>query len=235
MSERRSYNRKPHYKGKGRRDFKKSKTKKGTGFYLPTGTIVYVLDILPHGRMASNDNKWIHKPLIQAMEAPGFNLFEMEYNKDANIQLQEKIVIQRGPNAKVGKVIRRLSYHKLTQTSKDLLQSTIELHLQDREDLYVNFLNNAGPITQKRHSLNLIPGIGEKLMWEIIKARETKKFESFEDFEKRVGIRDIKSLISKRISNEIIDDEARHYLFVKRKANLQSKKTTNLKKKNYRR
>jgi len=221
-----------YQRDKNRKGYRKSK--KGIGFYLPSGTVVYVLDILEHGKVISEDQKWIHKPLIQAIETPGFNLFEMEYNRDKNIQLQEKITIQKGSDSKVGKVIHRLTFNKLTQTSKDLIQNTIELHVKDQEQLYVNFLNNAGPITKKRHSLNLIPGIGEKSMWDILKAREIKKFESFEDFEKRTGIKDIAVLISKRILNEIIDDQAKHYLFVKRKAmTQQSQKDSSPSKRTY--
>jgi putative nucleotide binding protein len=184
-------------------------------FALPTGTIVYILDIMEHGSPSSQRGQ--ATPIIQAIETPGFNLFEMSYNRSQEIRVQEKVVIDNMGSSKIGKVRRRLKYQGLTQTAKDLLLSTLELHVTDSEQLYLAFLNNAQSLTKKRHQLNLLPGVGEKLMWDILKERETKKFESFDDFDTRVKVK-IKSLIAKRILNEIIDDEQKHYLFVKRRS-----------------
>jgi len=184
-------------------------------FALQTGTIIYVLDIMEHGNPSSQRGQVT--PIIQAIETPSFNLFEMSYNRGQELRVQEKVVIDNTPNCKVGRARRRLKYHGLTQTAKDLLQSTIELHFADAEPLYVAFLNNAQSLTKKRHQLNLLPGVGEKLMWDILKERETKKFESFDDFDNRCKMK-VKGLIAKRILNEIIDDEQKHYLFVKRRS-----------------
>lgn len=182
-------------------------------FNLPYGTIVYVLDILERGHF----DGYRGGPIIQAIETPGFNLFEMHYNKNNPVKIQEKTVVTNDVNGKIGKVKKRLKYHGLTITSKELLNSTIQLHLEDAEQLYIRFLNNAGPITKKRHQLNLLPGVGEKVMWEILEARK-KPFESFKDFDERVkSINDISGVLTKRILNEIIDDESSRYLFVKRK------------------
>lgn len=182
-------------------------------FNLPYGTIVYVLDILERGHF----DGYRGGPIIQAIETPNFNLFEMHYNKNNPAKIQEKTVVTNDVNGKIGKVKKRLKYHGLTITSKELLNSTIKLHLEDAEQLYIRFLNNAGPITKKRHQLNLLPGVGEKVMWEILEARK-KPFENFKDFDARVkSINDIKGVLTKRILNEIIDDESSRYLFVKRK------------------
>ncbi|MHA1820441.1 MAG: DUF655 domain-containing protein [Promethearchaeota archaeon] len=200
----------------------KNKRSGRKSFFLPRGTVIYVLDVLENGHPNRNYGKT--QPIIQAMEAPGFNLFEMSYYPDKGVKIQEKIVITNTPDSKVGKVLRRLRYHDLTQTSKELLQSTIELHLEDDQQKYIDFINNAGSITTKRHTLSLIPGVGQKLMWSILNERENKPFESFEDLNKRVNIKSIKTLLAKRILNEIIDDEQKHYLFVRRKKMSQAKK-----------
>jgi putative nucleotide binding protein len=52
--------------------------------------------------------------------------------------------------------------------------------------------------------LELLPGIGKKHMWDIIKARKEKPFESFDDIKKRVTmLSDPVKLISKRILLEL--------------------------------
>ena len=205
-SNNRSYN-------KGGKNYKGQQYKKPREFSLPSGTVVYILDVLERGHI--RDGRSGQFPLVQAIETPGFNLFELSYKRGAEIKLQDKIVL--GPDSLVGKVRKRLNYHKLTQTSKDLLPSTLELHIEDSESLYVNFLNTAGPITTKRHKLSLLPGVGQKLLWEIIDQRNKVPFETYADFDERIkSVHNIKNLISKRILNEIIDDEEKHYLFVKR-------------------
>lgn len=205
-------NNKPSNRNNG--NYKGSQYKKPKEFALPTGTTIYILDILEHGHI--RDGRAGQFPLVQAIETPDFNLFEMSYKRGAEIKLQDKVVL--GPDSVVGKVRKRLNYHKLTQTSKDLLASTIEMHIQDSEQLYLTFLNTAGPITTKRHKLSLLPGVGQKLLWEIIDQRNKVPFKSYADFDERIkSIHNVKSLIAKRILNEMIDDEEKHYLFVYRR------------------
>lgn len=215
MSNYNNYRRNNYQRGKKRY----SKKKRTRGFYLPSGTEVYILDILPYGHIDRQKMSRSGKPIVQAIETPGFNLFEMSYDKDQEITMQEKIKVQNKPGTQLGKVLKRLNYHGLTQTSKELLSSTIELHLDDMEDRYVKILNNAGPITKKRHSLSLLPGIGEKIMWKIIEERQKKPFKSYEEFNERISVNDIKGVLTKRILNEIIDDDFKHYLFAVRKRN----------------
>ena len=211
-SDRKNYNnRSPN---RNNRNYKSQPYKKPKEFALPTGTVIYILDILEHGHI--KDGRRGQFPLVQAIECPDFNLFELSYKRGAEIKLQDKCVL--GPDSMVGKVRSRLKYHKLTQTSKDLLSSTIELHVEDSEQIYLSFLNTAGPITTKRHKLSLLPGVGQKLLWEIIDQRNKVLFESYADFDKRIkSIHNVKNLIAKRILNELIDDESKHYLFVKRR------------------
>ncbi len=219
MSDRRySDNKKKYYNNRSQnrnnRNYKGSHYKKPREFSLPSGTVIYILDVLEHGHISQGRSGQF--PLVQAIETPDFNLFELSYKRGAEIKLQDRVVL--GPDSIVGKVRKRLKYHKLTQTGKDLLQSTIEMHLEESEPLYVTFLNTAGPITTKRHKLNLLPGVGQKLLWEIIDHRNKVPFESYKDFDEQIkSIHNIKNLIAKRILNEIIDDEEKHYLFVKRR------------------
>lgn len=234
MSDKKYSDKKKYYNdnrssNRGNKNYKSQQYKKPKEFALPTGTTIYILDVLEHGHV--RDGRRGQFPLVQAIEAPDFNLFELSYKRGAEIKLQDKVVL--GPNSVVGKVRKRLTYHKLTQTSKDLLSSTIEIHIEEAEQLYLSFLNTAGPITTKRHKLSLLPGVGQKLLWEIIDQRNKVPFKSYSDFDERIkSIHNVKTLIAKRILNEIIDDEEKHYLFVKRRkpkpqANRQSNRPYN--------
>jgi hypothetical protein len=51
--------------------------------------------------------------------------------------------------------------------------------VKDREQDFVTFFNKALSITPKLHMLHLLPGIGKKLMWEILEERNKKPFAEF--------------------------------------------------------
>ena len=70
-------------------------------------------------------------------------------------------------------------------------------------------------MTPRIHALELIPGIGKTYMKIMLEEREKKKFESFDDLQSRVGLKEPIKHISKRIMEEVTG-EARMNLFVKR-------------------
>ena len=93
---------------------------------------------------------------------------------------------------------------------KDMQESRIELEyaIKDivisREEEFVNFFNNSGPVNTRLHQLELIPGIGKKYMWEIIEEREKKPFESFEDISERVpSLSDPVGMLVNRVKQEL--------------------------------
>ena len=63
----------------------------GGQFYLPRGTVVFVLDILQHGGMDSQSHNW--NPVAQIIEVPSFKLHEIALNKGKIVQLQDKVVL----------------------------------------------------------------------------------------------------------------------------------------------
>ncbi|MCP8314606.1 MAG: DUF655 domain-containing protein, partial [archaeon] len=71
------------------------------------------------------------------------------------------------------------------------------------------------PVTPRLHALELIPGIGKTLMRQILDEREKKPFESFDDIQERIGLRDPAKLIAKRLVEEI-SGEPRITIFVKK-------------------
>ncbi|GAG77370.1 unnamed protein product, partial [marine sediment metagenome] len=82
------------------------------------------------------------------------------------------------------------------------------------EEEFINFFNNSTSITPRMHALKLLPGIGQKHMWEIIETRERQKFVTFEDISDRTSISAPAKLIAQRIIKELQRD-VKYYLFSK--------------------
>ena len=79
---------------------------------------------------------------------------------------------------------------------------------------FIDFFNNAKPLSTRMHQIELLPGVGKKHMWEIINARDEKPFDSFDDIKKRVKLMpDPEKIIIKRIVEELEGTE-KHMLFV---------------------
>ena len=87
--------------------------------------------------------------------------------------------------------------------------------MKEKEEHFVNFFNTAQPISTRLHQLELLPGIGKKHMWDIIKERKKGKFMNFDDLKKRVKLLpDPMGAIIKRVMEELEDENVRYRLFV---------------------
>ena len=64
------------------------------------------------------------------------------------------------------------------------------------------------------HSLELIPGIGKRLMFQILELRERYPFESYEDLKERTSLSDPVKLIAKRVLKELSEEE-KYYIFTR--------------------
>ena len=87
--------------------------------------------------------------------------------------------------------------------------------VSENEKRFVDYLNNAQPLTPRIHALELIPGIGKTYMKTMLEEREKKKFESFDEIQERIGLKEPIKHITERILEEITG-ETRMNLFVKR-------------------
>ncbi|MHA1886374.1 MAG: DUF655 domain-containing protein, partial [Promethearchaeota archaeon] len=115
---------------------------------------------------------------------------------------------------KLRDVIKKINYGDLTSTSKALIQPILEKEVFKYEEEFINFFNNSTSITPRMHALKLLPGIGQKHMWEILEARERQKFGTFQDIADRTSISHPTKLISQRIIKELSRD-VKYYLFSK--------------------
>ncbi len=173
----------------------------------------YILDYLEYGY--PDDKRPMHqkKPIAQAFGEKQFVLMELILKENKPVDLAERVYIGKGKRDKVDYVSRMLKYDELTPTAKTELFYVIKEAVKRNEKRFMKFINECGPITNRMHSLQLLPGIGKTIMWKIIEERELKPFESFEDVEKRVH-RNILDAIAKRIEDELKEPQ-KYYLFVK--------------------
>jgi putative nucleotide binding protein len=172
----------------------------------------YILDFLPRGYLRESRPHFMGKPIAQAVGEDFFMLLELVPKPNVPLSPGERVFIGKGFREKIDRITRRLSFEELTAFAKDELPRIVEKIVREREGKFVQFLNSAPPLTTKMHSLELLPRIGKKTMWAIIKEREKAPFVSYEDFEKRTGVNNIVGIIIERILTELKGNE-RYYLF----------------------
>jgi putative nucleotide binding protein len=163
-----------------------------------------ILDYLPLGYIKEGMPSYKRKPVAQAVGKEEFTLLELIPKENVSLEIHQKVYIGSGKRDEIARVNRRLRYDDLTATAKVEVNYVIEEIIKAKEDKFVEFFNDAGPISTRLHQLELLPGIGKKHMWDIIKVRKEKAFESYDDIKKRVPmLADPVKLISKRILLEL--------------------------------
>ncbi|MCD6547099.1 MAG: DUF655 domain-containing protein [Nanoarchaeota archaeon] len=169
-----------------------------------------VLDFLPHGHANSKDRI----PIAQVLGEKHLILLEVVPRKGVFLKPGERVYIGPEKREKVHHVAGRIHFNKLTETAKMELENVINKLVEEREKEFVEFFNKCGPISTRLHTLEILPGIGKKHMWDILEARKEKPFESFEDIKKRVKlIPDPKQSIVRRILEEL-QEKDKYKLFV---------------------
>ena len=176
--------------------------------------MVMVLDFLPNGYPMDSRPMHLKTAIVHAMGKKYFTLLELVPKKGVHLQPYEEVYIGEGKRDKIHHIVGRLPVEKLTQTGRAELEFAIKDIVKKNEAKYVDFYNKASPLSTRMHSLELLPGLGKKHMWELIEARKEKPFENFADIKKRVKLMpDPEKIIVKRILQEIEGAE-KHRLFV---------------------
>ena len=206
--------RKDRYRGPPRRRGYQSGPKKKKQFIKKFREIV-VLDLLFHGHPEEDRPIWSKTPLAQVLTFPDFVLYEVKMNKNSSIRVQEQKTYEEFINEhELGDVVKKIDFKDLTSTSKALIQPILEKEVLDFEEEFINFFNNSTSITPRMHALKLLPGIGQKHMWEILEARDRQKFVTFQDISDRTSISNPAKLIAHRVIKELQRD-VKYYLFSK--------------------
>ncbi len=163
-----------------------------------------VLDFLPEGHPSDPRPIHLREPIAQILGDTFFTMLEIVPLKGVAFAPHERVSIARSEREKIERIKRRIGYEDLTAAAKAELQSAVESLVNETPERFVEFFNRAVPLTTRFHQLELIPGIGKKLMWAVIEERKKGPFADFADLENRVkGLINAKSLIAKRIVMEL--------------------------------
>lgn len=145
-----------------------------------------------------------------------FTLLEAVYNTTAlHLKIGNKIYIGKDVPRDMIRIVRRISYNELSESAKLELERIVEMVVRENEKRFVDFFNNSGPLTPRLHSLEVIPGVGKKMLMKILNERETEPFKSFEEIRERIGLPEPAKAITKRILEELSNPENRYWLFVR--------------------
>jgi len=173
----------------------------------------YVLDFLPRGKSVVIKGR--EGPMVQAIGEDRLTLLELLAMESQNFDVGEKVKIGKEGREKIVSVLGKLTYEELSPEAKASLSAVVESLVKDNEKKYVAAFNDLQPLTPRLHGLELIPGIGKTFMKEIVETREKQPFSSFDDIQKRVGLREPAKMIAKRIVEELAGD-SRLSIFVRK-------------------
>jgi len=179
------------------------------------GPTAIVLDFLAHGRTEDDRPQYQKQPLAYALDREDFRLYEVVLGADADVSIGDDLVVDRASDAieRTGEV----EYEDLPGGAQSELDYAVEDLVTEEERRFVDFYNDAQPITLRLHQLNLLPGIGKKLRNAILDERKRGPFESFEDLGERVdGLHSPKEVVVERILEEIREDDLKYRTFARR-------------------
>ena len=172
--------------------------------------VAAVLDVLPHGR--SDDDRPQHQkdPLAYALGVDEFHIYELSLDEDDDIAFGDRIDL-----TEFGR-LTEVDFEDLPSGARQELEYAVEEVVDADEGRFVDFYNDAQPITLRLHQLNLLPGIGKKLRNTVLDERKRKPFESFENLEERVsGLHNPREVIVERIMEEIREDDLKYGTFAR--------------------
>jgi len=169
-----------------------------------------VLDFLARGK--PGDRK--AEPVAQILGEKFLSLLEIVIKPNMIVKPRDRIYIGEQAREQVEYIRGRISYTDLTSYAKTELEGVLSDLVTKDEKRFVEFFNKAGSITTRLHSLELLPGIGKKHMWDVINARKKKPFESFADLQQRVEmLPDPKRILIRRMIDEF-EEKDRYRLLV---------------------
>ena len=177
---------------------------------------IYVLDYLAKGR--GDIPSFKRKPVVYGIGENQFTLLELIPKRDASFNINERIYVGKDANKrnKIEKIKGRVNYENLTSTAHGELPYVVLEIVHNSEGRFINFFNEARAISTRFHTLELLPGLGKKMMHEILDERKKKPFTSFDDMQSRINfLRSPDKLISKRVELELSDPNQKYRLFTR--------------------
>ena len=173
----------------------------------------FVLDFMSRGKSVVIKGR--EGPMVQGIGEDRLTLLELLAMENQDFEIGEKVKIGKEGREKIVSVLGKLTYEELSPEGRASLPMVVENLVKENEAKYVAYFNDLQPLTPRLHGLELIPGIGKTFMKEIVDMREKQPFTSFDDVQKRVGLREPAKMIAKRIVEELAGD-SRVSIFVKK-------------------
>lgn len=173
----------------------------------------YVLDYTSKGR--SKTVRGREGVIVTAVGEERLTILEILGSENSIFEIGEKIYIGKEGRTKVQSVLGKLDYENISSSAQNEVTGIIESIVKNNEQRFVDYINNAQPLTPRKHSLELLPGIGKTYLKLILEQISRKKFSDYQDMEERAGLKDPVHHITKRIMEEITG-ETQFHLFVKR-------------------
>jgi len=173
----------------------------------------YVLDFNPRGKSSTVRGR--DGIILTAIGEDRLTILEVLGVPNSTFDVGERIYIGKEGRTKILSVLGKMEYEQIPSSAQSELCGVVENIVTFNEARFVDYINNARPLTPRIHALELIPGIGKTYMKIILEEREKKKFQSYADLQERVGFKDPVKHISARIMDEITG-ESRMNIFVKK-------------------
>ena len=152
--------------------------------------------------------------ILSAVGEQRLTLLEILGSEDSSFEIGEIIFIGKEGRPKVESVLGKLDYTKISSNAQNELLNIIEKIVRTNEEYFVDYINNAQPITPRKHSLELIPGIGKTYLKILLDQITKKKFTDYNDLENRAGLKEPVKHLTRRIMEEITG-QTQFHLFVK--------------------
>ena len=153
--------------------------------------------------------------IVTALGEERLTLLEILGLDNSEFEIGEKVYIGKEGRTKVQSVLGKLDFEQISDSAQTELNNVVSTIVKNNETRFVNYINNAQPLTPRKHSLELIPGIGKTYLKVLIDEINKKKFDDYKDLEDRAGIKEPIIHLSKRIIEEI-SGETQFRLFVRK-------------------
>ncbi len=176
----------------------------------------HILDYLAEGR--PDEEGYKHESIALALGQDEFKLFELIPKDDASLIIGEQVYIGKDldKREKIKHVKQRITWDELTHAAQSEIPYIIDEVMEENKEKFLEFYNNAHPITKRYHMLELLPGLGSKKMNAILDERKAGgEFENFDDLKERVELvhKPLK-LIKERIMEELKDRDKKYKVWV---------------------
>ncbi|GAB3037367.1 DUF655 domain-containing protein [Natronobiforma cellulositropha] len=177
-----------------------------------------VLDYLPHGLSDDGRPQYQKSPAGYALGTDDFELYQVAFDENERLTIGTRVVVEPRDARDIVLECRSVGYGDLTSGAHSELEYVVADLIAEEERRFVDFYNEAQPITLRLHQLTLLPGIGKKLRDTIIEERKRKPFESFDELEERVsGLHNPAQVLADRILEELRDEDVKYKVFVGRR------------------